>query len=80
MSAPTTAVPRAKNRAELDPAFTWNLTDIYPYWEAWDVARRELESRIAEYAALQGTLAQGPDRLLAALHLNDEIGQLAYKV
>ena len=40
----------------------------------------ELETKIAAYAALQGTLAQGADRLLAAMQLSDDIGQLTYKV
>jgi oligoendopeptidase F len=74
------APPRSRNRAEIDDDHKWNLTDIYPDWRTWDVARAELERRIAEYAALKGTLAQGPDRLLAAYRLNDDLGQLAYKV
>ena len=36
--------------------------------------------KIGAYAALQGTLAQGADRLLAAMKLSDDIGQLTYKV
>ena len=47
---------------------------------AWDAARAELERRVDEYAALKGTLNQGPDRLLAAYRLNDALGQLAYGV
>src|SRR6185503_19942918 len=39
-----------------------------------------LEVKIAAYAALQGTLAQGADRLLAAMKLSDDIGQVTYKV
>jgi len=74
------APPRPRNRAAIDDGHKWNLTDIYPDWRAWDGARAELERRIGEYAALKGTLAQGPERLLAAYRLNDELGQLAYKV
>jgi oligoendopeptidase F len=74
------APPRSRNRAEIEDAHKWNLNDIYPDWRTWDEARAELERRIAEYAALKGTLSRGPDRLLAAYRLNDDLGQLAYKV
>jgi oligoendopeptidase F len=77
----TTAAPaRSRNRLEIDDAFKWNLADIYPDWEAWDRARLELERRIPEYAALKGTLAHDPSRLRAAYRLNDDLGQLAFKV
>ena len=74
------APARSRDRAEIGDAHKWNLNDIYPDWHTWDEARAELERRIGEYAALKGTLARGPDRLLAAYRLNDELGQLAYKV
>ena len=75
-----TATARTRNRAEIDDAHKWNLDDIYGDWAVWEQARAELEKRIGEYAGLKGTLAQGPDRLLAAYRLNDALGQLAYKV
>ena len=71
---------RPRERAAIDDRHKWNLADIYPDWQAWESARAQLERRIEDYAALRGTLAQGPDRLLAAYVLNDELGQLAYKV
>ena len=77
---PSAAPPRSRVRAEIDDGHKWNLTDIYPDWESWDAARAELEGWISEYAALKGTLARGPERLLAAYRLNDQLGQLAYKV
>ena len=76
----TAAAPRPRNRAEIDDQHKWNLTDIYPDWTSWEAARAELERRIGDFAALKGTLAQGPDQLLAAFKLNDDLGQLAYKV
>ena len=76
----TPAPTRPRTRPDIDDAHKWNLTDIYSDWSIWDVARGELDHRIGEYAALKGTLAQGPDRLLAAYRLNDDLGQLAYKV
>lgn len=81
VSSMSTAVPaRSRNRAEIADSHKWDLTHIYPDWDAWDRARVELETRIGEYAALKGTLGQSADRLLAAYQLNDQLGQLAYKV
>jgi oligoendopeptidase F len=76
----TTAAARTRVRAEIDDAHKWNLADIYPDWDTWDAARRELERLIGEYAAFKGTLGQGADRLRAAYELGDQLGQLAYKV
>jgi oligoendopeptidase F len=70
----------SRNRSDIAPEFTWNLTDIFPDWPAWDDARKALEGRIDEYAALKGTLHQSGDRLLSAFHLNDALGKLAYTV
>src|ERR1051325_2293788 len=70
---------RMRQRADIEDAYKWNLDDIYPDWGSWDQARIRLDQRIAEYAALKGTLAQGADRLMAAFRLNDDLGQLAYK-
>ncbi len=70
----------SRNRTDIAPAFTWNLDDIFPTWDAWDAARQGLEARIDEYAALRGTLHQGAERLLSAFRLNDALGKLAYTV
>src|SRR5262245_5976331 len=78
MSIATQARPR--NRAEIDDTHKWNLDDIYPDWEAWERARAELDRRIGEFASLKGTLPTGSDALLRAFRLNDDLGQLAYRV
>ena len=71
---------RSRRREEIPDRFKWNLTDIFQTWEQWDAAYRQLESGIERYAALKGTLAQGPERLLEAFRLSEELGQLAYRV
>jgi len=77
----TTTIPaRGRTRADVDDAHQWNLADIYEDWAAWERALADLDRRVTEYAALKGTLGQGPDQLLAAHVLNDELGQLAYRV
>src|SRR5262249_51202903 len=74
------AAPPLRDRSEIADRFKWSLTDIFPDWTAWRSAYDHLDARIAAYAALQGTLVQGPDQLLSALRLSDDIGQLSYKV
>jgi len=78
--ADAAAAPQLRDRTEIDDRFKWNLTHIYPDWTAWQTAYAELDRKIAAFATLQGTLAQGADRLLGAYRLRDDIGQLEYKV
>jgi oligoendopeptidase F len=69
-----------RDRDQIPNRFKWNLAHIFADWTAWQAAYDELDRRIAAYAALQGTLASGPDALLTALQAADVIGQLEYKV
>ena len=71
---------RSRLRAEIDERFKWKLDDIFPDWDTWEAAYRKLEAGIDRYAALKGTIAQGPARLLEAFRLAEELGQLAYRV
>jgi oligoendopeptidase F len=79
-TAEASAAPELRNRADIDERYKWNLNDIFPGWDEWQRAYDTLETKIGAYAALQGSLAQGPDRLLTAMQLSDDIGQLTYKV
>jgi oligoendopeptidase F len=80
MPVDATAAPQLRDRSDIPGRFKWNLSHIYGDWTAWQAAYVELEQKIGAYAELQGTLGGGPDRLLAAMRLSDEIGQLTYKV
>ena len=80
VAAPEPPQTRSRRREEIPDKFKWNLGDIYPDWETWEAAYKQLEAGIARYAAFKGTLAHGPDRLLAAFRLSEELGQLAYRV
>jgi oligoendopeptidase F len=71
---------RSRKREEIASEFKWNLHDIFTGWEEWDAAYKRLDEGIGRYATLKGTLAGGPDRLLAAFQLAEELGQLAYRV
>src|SRR5712671_2172539 len=74
------AAPSLRDRDQIPDRFKWNLSNIYRDWDAWRGAYQQLEQSIAAFAALQGSLAQGAEQLLAAFQLHDEIGQLEYKV
>lgn len=78
--AEATAAPQLRDRESIPDRFKWNLTHIFRDWSEWGRAYGELEAKIAGFAALQGTLGQGPERLLAAKKLADDIGQLSYRV
>ncbi len=74
---PTT---RSRRREEIADRYKWNLSDIFPGWNEWDAGYKRLEAGIEKYAALKGRLGEGPDRLLEAFRLSEELGQLAYRV
>jgi oligoendopeptidase F len=80
--APTAApaAPALRERDQIADRHKWNLRHIYSGWDEWQAAYNELDRKIDEFATFQGTLAQGGERLLAALKLRDDIGQLEYKV
>ena len=74
------AAPQLLERDAIPARFKWNLTHIFPDWDAWRAAYGELEAKIAAFAALRGTLAHGAGSLLEAFALRDEVGQIEYKV
>src|SRR5215813_13930560 len=78
--AEASAAPTLRERDQIDDRFKWDLTKIYPDWNAWQTAYAELDRKIDEFAALRGSLAGGSKALLGALALRDQIGQLEYKV
>jgi oligoendopeptidase F len=80
VATPEPAQTRTRKRDEIPEGFKWNLSDIFRSWEEWEAAYKKLDAGIGRYAALKGTLAQGPDRLLEAFKLSEELGQLAYRV
>ncbi len=72
--------PTTRNRAEIADEFRWDFSPIYPGWPAWEEAMKEMEARTTAFAALKGTLAQGPARLLEAYLAFDDIGKLQYRL
>ena len=74
------AKPATRNRAEIPAEFRWDFAAIYPSWAAWDEGMKEFDRQADAFAALKGTLAQGPSALLKAYRAYDEIGQLQYRI
>ncbi len=69
-----------RSRDEIPAKYKWDVSDIFDSWEAWEEACKQFEAKIDEMAGLKGTLAQGPDQLLAAYEIRDELGKLAYLI
>jgi len=72
--------PQTRVRTEIPDEVKWDLSPIFATWGAWQEAHGRLESHIEAFAARRGSLAAGPDALLAAFRAMDELGQLAYAV
>ena len=69
-------VAEQKDRADIDPAYKWTLSDIYTNWEDWERDLARCEVMIDELSGMKGTLKQGPDQLLKAFILKDQLGML----
>ncbi len=69
-----------RSRDEIPDRYKWDLSDIYKNWDEWESACARFEQMVDEMAGLKGTLANGPEQLLAAYELRDELGKLAYLI
>jgi len=65
-----------KSREEIPDQYKWDLNRLYESWEAWEADLAKMKAVYDEFAALEGTLSEGPDALLQALQLNDKGGRL----
>jgi len=74
------AKPTTRNRAEIPAEFRWDFSAIYPSWAAWEAGMKEMDTRMDAFAAMKGTLAQGPAALLKAYQAYDDVGKLQYSV
>lgn len=72
--------PATRDRAAIAPEFKWDFSPIYPSWEAWESGMAEMKTKMGAFAGLKGTLKDGPDALLRAYRLFDDIGMLQYRV
>ncbi len=75
-AAPSTV----RNRADTPAEFKWDFSAIYPSWDAWEAGMRDMDAKMNAFAALKGTLVQGPAAVLTAYQAFDEIGKLQYRL
>jgi oligoendopeptidase F len=80
MSEQHTLKPETRDRSQIPERYTWDLCHIYGDWEEWERELFRLKELMDSYQKLKGTLAEGPQRILEASLLSDELGQLAYRV
>ena len=62
-------------RSEVDPCFTWNLSDLYPTDDAWKeayTAAKESPQRLSDY---EGHLSDNPGTLLDFLRYSDNLSE-----
>ncbi len=74
------AIPNTDKRDQIPEQYKWRVNDIYPDFDAWEKGYSDLEGMINDFKAFKGTLADGPDALLKCYQLQDQMGQVAYKV
>jgi len=79
-TAALAAKPATRNRTEIPAEYRWDFSAIYPGWPAWEEGMKAFDAQMDAFAALKGTLAQGPAQLLRAYRAFDEIGKLQYRI
>jgi oligoendopeptidase F len=67
-------------RDAIPPRYQWDLTSICQTWEEWQASYKRLDAAITAFPSFQGTLAKGPNQLVAAFRAMDEMGALSYRV
>lgn len=65
---------------DVDPRYTWDLTELYPSVEAWATARQEVLDSFADIEARRGTLGKSANDLYEALALISDTTREAARV
>ncbi len=71
---------RVLSRSDVPSRYQWDLTAICRSADDWRADYSQLDAAIDAFKQFQGTLAQGPERLLAAYRAMDDMGALSYRV
>lgn len=64
----------------IDPAGTWDLTDLFPDVDAWNAERERLFGEFDKIAAYKGTLGNSSDALYQALRFVSDTTRAALRV
>src|SRR4051794_21953016 len=60
-------------RSELEPAYTWDITSLYPDDTHWEAEYARIRAVLPDLEALRGSLGKTAAHLLHALTLRDTI-------
>ncbi|BCL84183.1 oligoendopeptidase F [Ktedonobacteria bacterium brp13] len=69
-----------KKREEIPVDYTWNLESIFSNDDEWETTFQKIQQQLPQLEALQGTIKNGGDALLAVLQKRDEITEQLEKV
>ena len=64
---------QTRERAAVEPRYTWQLEDIYPSDQTWEQARKDVSGEFEKVLAFKVHLAGSPTKLLECLELNSRI-------
>ncbi len=64
---PAKPVPAPAAEAPIDPAYMWDLSDLYPSAEAWTAERDRVKAAVDGFDKYKGTLGKGAKDMLTAL-------------
>jgi len=66
--------------AKPDPAYAWDLTELFPTKEAWDAARKQVLEDLQKIDQRRGTLGESADSLYRTLDLVSDTTKDALRV
>lgn len=64
-----------RERSQMDPAYTWQITDLYPDDNAWQADYERLQGVLQQLAGYAGHLNDSAATLLAFLQLQDQMAE-----
>ena len=80
LMSPAATLLAQDDATEVDPQYTWDLTEIYPSLEAWEQARDEVLASFEEIEARRGTLGNSANDLYETLALISDTTRKAARV
>jgi oligoendopeptidase F len=78
--SPSATLLAQEEATEVDPQYTWDLTEIYPTLESWEQARDEVLASFEEIEARRGTLGNSANDLYKTLALVSDTTRKAARV
>ena len=63
-----------KKRENIDPKYTWNLTDVYASEDLWEADFKWVQDNYKKYDQFEGTLGNSAEAFLKAIKFDEEIG------